>query len=71
MGDANVKVQLEILRVAIAAAFAIQAAIAGYHVVLVMSQIGAPSLAWREVFVRLVRSSLVCGTMEQVNSRPK
>src|SRR5689334_24253881 len=42
-----------ILRAAIAAAFAIPAAVAGYHVVLVMSQIGVPSLAWREVFAYL------------------
>jgi hypothetical protein len=42
-----------ILRSVIAAAFAIPAAIAGYHVVLVMSQIGMPSLAWREVFACL------------------
>jgi hypothetical protein len=39
-----------ILRAVIAAAFALPAAIAGYHVVLVMSQIGMPSLVWREVF---------------------
>ena len=38
------------LRVAIATAFAVPAAIAGYHVVLVLSQIGVPSLAWREAF---------------------
>lgn len=42
-----------IFRVAIAAVFAIPAAIAGYHVVLAMSQIGVPSLAWREVFACL------------------
>jgi hypothetical protein len=42
-----------ILRAAIAAAFAIPAAVAGYHVVLAMSQIGVPSLAWREVFACL------------------
>ena len=42
-----------ILRAAIAAAFAIPAAVAGYHVVLVMSQIGVPSLAWREIFASL------------------
>jgi hypothetical protein len=41
------------LRAAIAAAFAIPAAVAGYHVVLAMSQIGVPSLAWREVFACL------------------
>ncbi|MGL9623164.1 hypothetical protein QRQ56_34925 [Bradyrhizobium sp. U531] len=38
------------LRVAIAAAFAIPAAIAGYHVVFALSQVGVPSLAWREAF---------------------
>jgi hypothetical protein len=38
------------LRAAIAAAFAIPAAIAGYHAVLGLSQIGVPSLFWREVF---------------------
>jgi hypothetical protein len=42
-----------ILRAAIAVAFAVPAAIAGYHVVLVMSQIGVPSLAWREAFACL------------------
>jgi hypothetical protein len=39
-----------ILRATIAAAFAIPAAIAGYHAVLGLSQIGVPSLIWREVF---------------------
>ena len=39
-----------ILRAAIAAAFAIPASVAGYHVVLVMSQVGVTALAWREVF---------------------
>ena len=42
-----------ILRAAIGAVFAVPAAIAGYHVVLAMSQIGVPSLAWREVFACL------------------
>ena len=42
-----------ILRAVIAAVFAVPAAIAGYHVVLAMSQIGVPSLAWREVFACL------------------
>ena len=41
------------LRIAIATAFAIPAAVAGYHVVFAVSQIGVPSLAWREVFVCL------------------
>ena len=38
-----------ILRAAIAAVFAIPAAVSGYHVVLVMSQIEVPSMVWREV----------------------
>ena len=39
-----------VLRAIIAAAFAIPAAFAGYHAVLGLSQIGVPSLVWREVF---------------------
>lgn len=39
-----------IVRPAIGAVFAVPAAIAGYNVVLAMSQIGVPSLAWREIF---------------------
>ncbi|HAO42974.1 MAG TPA: hypothetical protein DCR53_20850 [Afipia sp.] len=39
-----------ILRTTIAAAFAVPAAIAGYYVVLAISQLGMPSLAWRELF---------------------
>ena len=50
-----------ILRAAIAGAFAVPAAIAGYHVVLVMSQIGVHSPAWREVFA-CVGAILVGGT---------
>jgi hypothetical protein len=42
-----------ILRAGIAAVFAVPAAIAGYHVVFAMSQLGMPSLAWREVFACL------------------
>lgn len=42
-----------VLRAIIAASFAIPAALAGYHVVLVMSQIGVPSIAWREIFACL------------------
>ena len=38
------------LRAVIATAFAIPASIAGYHAVLGLSQIGVPSLLWREVF---------------------
>jgi len=41
------------LRIAIAAAFAVPAAIAGYQVVFALSQIGVPSLAWREAFACL------------------
>jgi hypothetical protein len=42
-----------ILRAAIGAVFAVPAAVAGYHVVLAMSQIGVPSMAWREAFACL------------------
>ena len=41
------------LRAGIGAIFAVPAAIAGYHVILAMSQLGVPSLAWREVFACL------------------
>ena len=41
------------LRIAIATAFAVPAAVAGYHVVFAVSNIGVPSLAWREVFASL------------------
>ncbi|MET4259723.1 hypothetical protein ABIC09_004681 [Bradyrhizobium sp. S3.12.5] len=41
------------LRVAIATVFAVPAALAGYHVVFALSQIGVPSLAWREAFACL------------------
>lgn len=41
------------LRIAIATAFAIPAAVAGYYVVFALSQIGVPSLAWREAFACL------------------
>ena len=39
-----------IFRILIAAAFATPAALAGYHAVLGLSQIGVPSLIWREIF---------------------
>lgn len=42
-----------ILRATIATAFAVPAAIAGYHVLFTMSQLGLPSPAWREVFACL------------------
>ncbi len=41
------------LRIAIAAAFAVPAAVAGYHLVFALSQIGVPSLAWREALACL------------------
>ncbi|SFO91812.1 hypothetical protein SAMN05216330_1056 [Bradyrhizobium sp. Ghvi] len=40
-------------RIAIATAFAVPAAVAGYHVMFAVSQIGVPWLAWREVFACL------------------
>ena len=42
-----------ILRAVIAAVFAVPATLAGYHVVLAMTQFGVPSLVWREVFACL------------------
>ncbi len=42
-----------VVRAIIAALSAVPAALAGYQVVFAMSQIGAPSLAWREVFAGL------------------
>ncbi|WP_233443198.1 hypothetical protein [Bradyrhizobium brasilense] len=41
------------LRLVIATIFAVPAAIAGYNVVFALSQIGVPSLAWREAFACL------------------
>ena len=54
-------VRLWILRVLIAAAFAIPAAIAGYHTVLGLSQIGIPSLIWRQGFA-WIGATLIGGT---------
>lgn len=39
-----------VIRAIIAALFAVPATLAGYQVVLVMSQVGVPSLVWREIF---------------------
>ena len=41
------------LRIVIATAFAVPAAVAGYHLVFALSQIGIPSLAWREALACL------------------
>ena len=46
-----------ILRAAIALLYAVPAAIAGYHAVLGLSQIGVPSLLWREAFAGSARCS--------------
>ena len=54
-------VRHSILRILIAAAFAIPAAIAGYHAVLGLSQIGSPSLMWREGFA-WIGAILIGGT---------
>jgi len=53
-------VRLIPLRAAIATAFAIPAAIAGHHAVLGLSQIGVPSLFWREAFAWL--SAILIGS---------
>ena len=42
-----------IIRAIVAALFAVPATLAGYQVVFAMSQIGLPSLVWREVFACL------------------
>jgi hypothetical protein len=42
-----------IARAIVAALFAVPATLAGYQVVFAMSQIGVPSLAWREIFACL------------------
>ena len=42
-----------ITRAMVAALFAVPATLAGYQVVFAMSQIGVPSLAWREIFASL------------------
>ena len=41
------------IRAIIAALFAVPATLAGYQVVFAMSQIGVPSLIWREIFACL------------------
>lgn len=48
------------LRAAIAAAFAVPAGIAGYHAVLGLSQIGIPSLFWRECFAWIGAVAICC-----------
>jgi len=42
--------RLVIIRAIIAALFAVPATLAGYQVVFAMSQLGVPSLVWREIF---------------------
>jgi hypothetical protein len=42
-----------ITRAIVAALFAVPATLAGYQVVFAMSQIGVPSLVWREIFACL------------------
>jgi len=42
-----------IIRAIIAALFAVPATLAGYQVVFAMSQLGVPSLAWREILACL------------------
>ena len=48
------------LRAVIGAAFAIPAAIAGYHAVLGLSEIGVPSLLWRELFAWIGSIAIGC-----------
>jgi intracellular septation protein A len=42
-----------IIRAIVAGLFAVPATLAGYQVVFAMSQLGVPSLAWREIFACL------------------
>jgi hypothetical protein len=42
-----------IIRVIVAALFAVPATLAGYQVAFAISEVGVPSLAWREVFACL------------------
>ena len=50
-----------ITRAIIAALFAIPATLAGYQVVFVMSQVGVPSLIWREIFA-CIGAAFIGGT---------
>jgi hypothetical protein len=50
-----------IIRAIVAALFAVPATLAGYQVVFAMSQIGVPSLVWREIFA-CVSAVLIGGT---------
>ncbi|MDI3566906.1 hypothetical protein [Bradyrhizobium sp. Arg816] len=61
------------LRIAIATAFAVPAAVAGYHVVFALSQIGVPSLALCEVFACLgaVCIGVTSGTRLMVLAEPR
>ena len=59
-------VKLIPLRVAIAAAFAVPAAMAGYQSVLGLSQIGVPSLFWREVFAWVGAIAIGCTALTRI-----
>ncbi|WP_335339438.1 hypothetical protein [Bradyrhizobium sp. CCGE-LA001] len=61
------------LRSAIATAFTVPAAVASYHVVFAVSDIGVPSLAWREVFACLgaVCIGLTSWTRLMVLAKPR
>jgi hypothetical protein len=50
-----------IIRAVIAALFAVPAALAGHQVVFTMSQVGVPSLVWREIFA-CIGAVLIGGT---------
>ena len=50
-----------VVRAIISALFAVPATLAGYQVVFAMSQIGVPSLVWREIFAG-VGAVLIGGT---------
>jgi hypothetical protein len=50
-----------IIRAVIAALFAVPATLAGHQVVFAMSQVGVPSLVWREIFA-CIGAVLIGGT---------
>ena len=54
-------VRAPVLRALIALAYAVPAAIAGYHATLGLAQLGVPSATWQEVFA-IVGTAVIGGT---------
>jgi hypothetical protein len=59
-----------ILRTVIAAAFALPAAVAGYHLVLGVSTMGMPSDTWRHVFAIIGAAVVGSTAWARLVSRP-